>query len=1151
MKISVQSVFKILPYDHQQFLDFLRDSYHVEAIPKWISYAWVDAFLLEILGPDDWQYQYYTRVLKLEINRQNLARTFDIESLTHREFEVVQQWNTASLVKDMVTGKEFTYKLLDLKEGDCVFLYVKKVISPEKIMFAYSCLNNYIQGEKVILEVLSEEEHGFVVGNQLLLTFFLPNEFRTYVVDDKIELIVKAVDLMKNRLIFESADGKLHDVKQSSVSLDSIFKKNERYLFDVVSWNEYSDSEKILHVSYQGIQTTVKLIDFTIDFEVPSQIYCIVKEVDATHVFLHVDRYALLSAAYSVGKTSVFRVLRQEVDTNSDTRLFILSDRYGFIHKLYESEIEKERFKALDLGDIVNLFVNKIHNNGYLVLSFDRIFGYGDFITAEQVFEAIDCEDLLDRYFYKLEEELTNHRFKQADFIGLYKDYERQQNLWIFSYLKFLNVLVTDKIFLGEYLEASTINFIFIRLEEWILEGSDFLLRFGPEKREAIIYKAETKFSLAKKRRDALELLMSQQTGPFIAQLYETLGKVKFVRGEKVDIFKLIFLSHETSLTNPIGPYLDVLWQLIQFKLLSSYDLTFFYTILERKMEAVREWTRPEYPNEKPCLDPAVEEVLLWNTVQALGIQLTLSTNTIEEEQLVYKSAKFSYYLRLLSKDPLIQSKLFELAVALLAKRQKLELTVQDFKTFDVHVLAHKMLSQCVEENQSSIKPQVVLKSNGALAVAGGNLLFLSSAQARYLQSNDFSHYIEFSSLLSGKIQVVALESTVQVSDQLLDMEYLQERWMTYYRIFIDDRELEELTPNHLKEGDICTIYCKNYFKQKDHLIFGEVLGLEDKPSGILTVREVSKVSVNGLAGLVNPGDEVKVKVYQNSQGKLSFSLIDLVWQAIKTEARVGKEVVVKLVHVHEYSESYYFMTEEGHYGNIFKPPFQLKANSFYLAEIVELQEEFQWLKLKILDVSQQEFDIKVIYRDFLIRNELLKPRKEEQVYSDEKYWFQAIKQLIWILERVFEEEPSMVRRFELLQILKLAASILKSGKSFYYQEIIRCYGVLEAFKSLDDPRDQPSIDLVEGMSVSRFPALENINQVYAILNTLSMDAQEGAVAISGHPLIDRLSELVYAYRLLSKHQAPDSVLDSLKSMVHAVLDADTLIWSTHEGLKR
>lgn len=1145
MKIRVESVFKILPYDRQQLLDFFHQAFQVEVAPKWVPYGWIDAFLLEVLGAEDWQYQYYTRVLKQEINRKKLARTFDIEGLTHREFELVQQWNTASLVKDLVTGKEFTYKLLDLKEGDSVFLYVKKVISSDKVMFAYSCFNDFIEGEKVTLEVLSEEEHGFVVGNQLFLTFFLPNEFRVYIVDDKIDLVVRSVDLLKNRLIFESVDGKSNDTLESTVSYDRIFKKNERYLFDVVSWNEYSDSEKILYVSYQGIQSTVKLIDFTIDFEVPSQLFCVVKEVEPTHVFLHIDRCALLSNAYSVGRTYVFRVLRQDVDTNSDTRLLVLSDKYGFLHKLYESEIEKERFNALELGDIVNLYVNKIHNNGYLVLSFEKIFGYGDFITVEQVFEAIGYLELLDRYFYKLEDELTNHRFKQADFVGLYKDYEKQQNLWIFSYLKFLNVLVTDKIFVGDYQEASIINSIFIRVEEWILEGSDFLLRFGPEKREAIIYKAETKFSLAKKRRDALDLLLHQQTELFTSQLWDTLEKVKYVRGEKVDIFKLIFLSHETSLTNPIRPYFEVLWRLIQFNLLSSYDLTFFYAILERKLEALRELTRPEFLHEKPSMEKAVEERFLWNTVQALGIQLILSNNTIEEEQLVYKSAKFSYFLRLLCKDALIRSKLFELSVYVLAKKQKLKLTVDDFINFDGEVLALKILSQQEKDEHLSVKSQVVLKSNGALAIEGGNLLFMSSAQARHLQANNFSAYTDFSSLLAGRIQVVMLEPIAPVSHDQLSLVELQERWMTYYRIFVEDREHpEELTASHLKEGDTCTIYCKNYFKQKDHLIFGEVMGLEDKPSGILTVREVSKVSVNGLSGLINPGDEVRVKVFQNNQGKFSFSLIDLVWQSMKAEAKVGKEVVVRLVHIHEYSESYYFMTEEGHYGNIFKPPFQLKANSFYLAEILEVQEEFQWLKLKILDVSQQEFDVKSTYRDFLVRNELLKPRKEEVTFSDEKYWFQAIKQLMWILERLFEEETDQARKFEILQTLKLAASILKSGKSFYYQEILRCLGALEAFKISDNLLDQIPIDLVEGLSVTRFPALENINQVYTILNSLVVDAPDSPLVSTGHPHMDRLAALVYAYRLLLKHEASASVLDSVRSMVRNSLDADILIWS-------
>ncbi|UJP66813.1 hypothetical protein [Mongoliitalea daihaiensis] len=1148
--IHIETVFTILPFDNEKLLDFLEESHSANVLNEWIPFFYIEEFLLSMLGKDDWQYHYYARVLKQEINRKYLSKSFEAEPNTHREFEVLKQWNTATLLRDRISGKELTYKVLDLKEGDTVFLYVKKIISEDKLLFAYSCLNDYLKGQRVTFDILSDEEHGFVVGDQFFLSFFVPHVFKEYIQGDEIDLIVKGIQIHKNRLIFESTDGKLFDKQEDSIPYDQVLKKGETYLFDVLGVNEVSEHEKVLFVKYENVSGNVRVIDFTIDFEVPPHIYCLVREVGPSSVYLHVDRSALLNQYYQSNQAYVFRVLRKEYDANSDTTYFVLSDKYGITHKIYESAIESEQFDLVETGDIITLFVNKIHENGYLVLSFQKIFGYGEFISAEQVFESIGFSSYIETYFFGLQEGLNQQRFNSADFHKLYQDYERNQNLWVFSYLSYLNVLISDNLFLGEYTEAAIMNTIYLKIEAWILEGSDYLMRFGPEKRESIIYKAESKFAQAKKRQEALDILLQGEAFVFIERLCD-FQREQCLPVSEIEVFKYLLLSYECRFGTKEGETsLKVLLNQLKYQEISTYDAIYFTTLLDKKLDLEKKTLSTFFSNLNHSGEFIEQQQLLRNCIQAIGAQLLFPDTVIPDEQKIFKSVQLCSFLSQLSTEVAIKNQLLKLGVFLLATKQKLKLAVDELIEFEYSKLTNQCLSLSYSDKLDEREKRTVFSNNGSIAVENGSILLYSSAQANFFSENSQSPIQEVASFFHGSIRVLAHSGFKATVDSCGSIEESHQLWADYFRPILQKPTIEHVAVAKFNSGDEVDVYCKNYFKQKDHLLFGEVMDSVEKSSGILTIKDVSKVSLDGLSGLINPGEKVRAKVIQHTKGKLMFSMIDLAWEKMKSAAIIGKRVKAKLVHIHAYAESYYFMTEEGHFGNVFKPGFQLKLQQIYTCEIEGIQEEFQWVKLHVLDVCRESLDPKQAYRDFLISNHLLKPLEPSKTYLDENYWYKASLQLIKLIEVSLSGKQSLRGKFELLQLLKLLASILKYGRSFLYQEVVRLIISLEKFKQLPDNEDFESFPLIEELTLARFPKLDKVNQVYSALNTfnksvkkLEIHEQEASTSI----MVQSLTELIHAYHLLKRNSTNVQLLSEIKRMMDDLLVLENILDSSEE----
>jgi len=459
----------------------------------------------------------------------------------HKKYRLVEQFDTYSEVLDIETNTTHVCFKLDTHTiGDEFYLYEKSrgSYNIDKIFFKYSILNRYKAGQSFTFNILKEINGLILVSNCNYLTLAAPSKFKETPDQKKIDLEIENLDLELNRVMFKDKP----QINFETTDNLSDFKENEDYEFELKKsyYNKKDNLVMIVGYKHKHYYLNVPSHLSQVDFK-PPIIANITTSEDGTKRYLRLSRKYISESLYSVGKQYTFKIVNQIESYERGISFWVVKDENGIRNRYYpeddltfDNEINKLRE-----GDKIELTVLSISDNGNIKLISDVKNWEDKNYLVEEMFETIGYADKEDEYFFKYanvlgvsDEDIDN---SENSFL---EQYNEGNNLWVFSYLSFLDSEIFNELEKGKFEEAKTLINIYLSIEKWMLEESDYLTNFSQFKIEGIIQKAEHKIFKLNAALTAIDIFLEGKDQEYIDDMNESLSRTPYLKNEKKEVFK-------------------------------------------------------------------------------------------------------------------------------------------------------------------------------------------------------------------------------------------------------------------------------------------------------------------------------------------------------------------------------------------------------------------------------------------------------------------------------------------------------------------------------------------------------------------------------------------------------------------------------------
>lgn len=1047
----------------------------------------------------------------------------------HVKFKIIEQKDRSTILLDERNGSTYACKKISKLVNDTVIMQIYSLDNIEKPSMKYSVLNDFIEGNEYEFDIVNKLEKGFIIENSEDYTSFIPLSFEKHIVDEKkIKLTIDRIDKEKNILIFQSKDTfnrAFFTIENDTKNATSLFKIGEKYKFKVEGFRVIDEDISIILLDYQGYKSTVKSFSFQNKDNLPETIVCIVAQVTDNKVKLFQDRYNLFVNLYKEDDKHEFKVVSQENDSNNNSKYFIIIDKYGFTHKLYSNDFDNDEFDAVQTGQNIWLFVKRIDEKGYLVLNIDAPERHGSFTYVESIFKFINKSDEIDKYFYFIKEELKKDIYKEKHYTQLFEDYEKRENLWVFSYLSFLNEYIHNSI--KENLLEIAIEFsdLYLEIEEWMLEGSDFLQKFSPEKRPTIIKKAEQQLKNARIRKEALILIKNQQSELYIQDVLKTLRVSSYLRDDKINIFKnLIFNTSHNNLKNT-SEIVEIILLLNKGDLLNTFDINNFIGILEYKINIEKYDLNPILLNNGQNLIDDETKNALQNIIKILGLQIILNNKNKNYELAILKSAIMFRYLSHLTSDENLKVRFLSKAISCIVKSQSVSLKTDLVANFDINIF-----NELVIENQNTLKENVnnqVYNNNGAIYSTSNGWAILSRQQLYNGKIRDLKLHT-LKSFFNDSISISThydIESELNINNNL-SITDCNINWKKYFTNLENKRiEINNLTSD-LYVGQSVRVIAKNYMKNNNKTLFLKIMEPNFEGEGIINLNDIFKKNIEDFEDVINSGDELTVEIKKIDEAGIAFSMPNEIWIRTLDEVNIDDVVDAKVMHI--YTNIAFLITENGHFASVYlgDKNIDIQERKVYKFKITDINSNKSTLGVAYIANSERNFNEKQVLRNFLVRAGI--NSVSEVLTDNSKKIEKLLSELIICIENLMHFEKDNLRKVECLQLLKLLSSINKSPKSFYFESLINYYQNIYNFKQESYNEISLEFEPIDEKTTSIFKSLEIINDRYKYLNLFNkLDSIPELITLRKeieNPEELKLINMLLAHNLL-KYDSPNDVI--------------------------
>ncbi len=536
-----------------------------------------------------------------------------------------------------------------------------------------------------------------------------------------------------------------------------------------------------------------------------------------------------------------------------------------------------------------------------------------DFVSPERLFEELPLT--------KEEAGILDEYICDYDFTVVGK----QGPEWIFSFLSIVRAeLSGEEMILEDY---DLLNDIFIRILEWLLEGSDSLKCFEGVKLNDARMQIERYLDEAIASRKAIRLIGEEKEGEYIISKLEKLMVSGYLYKKSlvwITLLTIVRFSPRLHLLPAQG------FVLLVYNTLNKPNPKVMECFNERVVLVRKQ-------DDALCFEGCTQEQML-DAVWILGCRILLG-DPVQEELASLRSMFFRYlYVLQDKKDELIRRNAFN---SLLFNQKNPLFTWEELLTFSLPVLVKAIAEKTVD---------AVRNCQGRLFEGHGQLFVETKAVTLAAPVS-----LKFDTLM--EIDGVALK--LGYSKKKLSFEEglvgTTQAWRGIFADFSDELRKSVIQKKRPPVGAVVNIRVKLVHNFKPTLAFVTIVDPQYEGQGILHVSQVTRARLDSLKDVLHPGDMMLATVVESEDDRLQFSIWEELNQVAVEHLREGDQCNALLL-----SERNGFVTWLSDKGFLVSTPLaegvSEERGGYYLLEITDVPPVGR-IKGKILESSKERFD--------------------------------------------------------------------------------------------------------------------------------------------------------------------------------------------------
>lgn len=753
---------------------------------------------------------------------------------------------------------------------------------------------------------------------------------------------------------------------------------------------------------------------------------------------------------------------------------------YLFAGYLYQKKVKYIVF--------INYFAQRIESNRKipdmkheyiknLSFEFNVAGATGSFISFKQVQQNIGLA---------IPEELTLDSLrKQTEVLPeikqLFIQYERQQKRWVLSYLTILRHKCEQAIYQCQFDTLRKIVFLYVRLQEWLLEDSDFLISLPPNMLESLRQKIEKEIGWSEVLLNSIDLIEENKATSYIHTILKKLSISGYLRDKeyRINVLINIFRFNQNILVEHIADLARLLKLLLR-STSEEENLAKFNTVIVQVIDSTEKKIKELQQQEEKTL-PVLTN-LIQQTVRLQAMSILLSKKNLYEEQVRVQRAKFYRYLCFLNEQ--YTKEYMHKALNALNYTGILEFDWEDVIAFKADNFCGKVRSfQNLSYTTGSIEQ--TFKNYGEVTLYS-NIFTVHPLDNLSIDSVTKIKSVTEIALVSNRVQVNVPKKYKFEWKLSSDLSQLRRNWLTLMDIFKQhvpaQAPLIKKTP---PEGVEVTVRVTSISKNYSNTVLVEIVDSPYQGNGVLLVSDICRYSVETLEHTFYEGDRFKAIVKTVADGRINFSILYGTARMIKESVTIGNHIDAKLFNI---TDKNVWISENGYlvYTPLTHTPLEL--GMFGKLEIVSVNNDGS-VKASYCSESTIRFD-EVTALNNLIgtyiepEDELDENEPEERkLLTTTPFTMDIVEELILILDKLAATESNVITRYNLLSMARLLAFIIGNtnyfgyyGLHIAYQESLYLFTVNEKIH----PKDIHN-NITED-TLKRFPALKKQKTILMLL---------------------------------------------------------------------
>ncbi|MDR2131252.1 MAG: putative DNA binding domain-containing protein [Odoribacteraceae bacterium] len=690
----------------------------------------------------------------------------------------------------------------------------------------------------------------------------------------------------------------------------------------------------------------------------------------------------------------------------------------------------------------------------------------------------------------------------------------------------------------GEELKKEEVTFeeftallpLYVRVQEWLLEDSDFLVTYPRESQEEIYAETERRLKEAYAWQEALGLIQEERELEYVLTLLRKLDISGYLYDKERRFLVLLALLRWSPrlIAMPVREFIRMLLFSEQALLPLSVD-----ALLEHRLSLLETKNFPYMQRTEENM-AKIEEAM-----RLVASKLLISKDAHSD---VCLRASFFRWVYMLSeshpeiiRDNALNTLLFRNAGA--------KFTLSDLIHLELPAFVNKVLSYTSISFITDAKTRV-FKGRGQLMLKEGSLYLLPENASLALKESEVQGAVALPlKLLSSKDDDFSAKANV---------EALASAWERVFQEFSLLQKKRVVTKERPQMGVKVKIQVKNLHPTNPLLAFVRIVDDHFEGEGILHVRQITRIKLISLEQILKPGDRMTATVIESTPEKLSFSIIDELDAIVGMRLHAGELTNALLLARRDNLLTW--LSEDGYSLYTFPNPNQeIEVGECRLLELVNVSSN-GYIKASVRDLSDAYIDVHESVANLLDNyideeEEEFREQQEEKVdaFVDPPFLLPPayVAELIHVLGLYVSPRLSP-RNLNLLYTIKLMAYIAQDpvAEEFYGGQIDYMLAINEFVSGNEGGKmaffsDTASVEAF----VAKFPVLASRMEIPRLLLVGADDSSCDHLAAffrSADLLVAHLAKLIVSYNLLRPVVPPvaarvrDEILASLAELPDA-----------------